>query len=81
MCTSYFGFLRSVALQFTPISEPTSMSVPVVRVFSGSALTICCDLASSRDDTFDGSALFELFHKVSVLSLGITFRVWVSASV
>jgi len=56
------------------------VSVPAVRVFSGSALTICFDLAS-RDDTSDGSAFYELFHKVSGLSLGLTFRVWVSASV
>ena len=46
------------------------VSVPAVRVFSGSDLTICCDLAS-RDDTFDGSAFCELFHKVSGLSLGL----------
>jgi len=56
------------------------VSVPAVPVFSGSALTICCDLAS-RDDTFDGSAFYELFHKVSGLSLGLTFKVWVSAPV
>ena len=49
-------------------------SVPAVRVFSGSALTICFDLAS-RDDTFNGSPFYELFHKVSGLSLGLTFSV------
>ena len=49
------------------------VSVPAVRVFSGSDLTVFCDLAS-RDDTFDGSALYDIFHKVSSLSLGCGFR-------
>jgi len=41
------------------------VSVPAVRVFSGSAHTICFDPAS-RDDTFHGSAFMYFFIKFQV---------------
>jgi len=50
------------------------MSMPAVRVFSSSAINICFGLAG-RDHTFDGSAFYTLFQKVSGLGLGLTFRV------
>ena len=48
------------------------MSIPAVRVFSGSACTICYGLAG-RDYTFDGSAFYVLFQKLP--GLGFTLGV------
>ena len=50
------------------------VSIPAVQAVLGSALTICFSLAS-RDYTFDGSAFYLLFYKVSGLGLGFMFRV------
>jgi len=72
-------FRIGLGLQNFHIRTPL-VSVPAVRVFSGSGLATCFDLAS-RGYTFVGSAFCVLFQKVSGLSLVLTFKVRVSASV
>jgi len=49
------------------------MSIPAVRVFSSSALTLCFDLAG-RDYTFHWRAFYVLFQKDSVSGLGLKFK-------